>query len=745
MTQLEKDLKNIVKGDVLFDDLSRHIYSFGASIYKIKPKGVVIPKDKHDVVALVKYAFRNNIPLTARGACTSLAGQAVGNGIIIDFTKYMNNILAYDGGLTVTVQPGIVYGGLNRFLAEHGRFFPPDPSSGDYCTIGGMIAGNSGGSHSVKYGVTADWIMELEVVLSNGDLVKLTPRTEIKDISLPILELLSSNEENVKKYAPKVARNVSGYNVFNILEDKSVDLLKLMTGSEGTLAVITEAKLKLASLPGFRASLMLFLKEISSIKEVISELRGFSPSAIEFMDETFIKLALEVDPKLRAFSEKKSKGVLLVELEENDESDLDRKINLIEDSIAAKEEFISGVDIAKSAQEQDRIWALRRAAVPIMNRIKGRKRPIPFIEDAVVPPEYLDEFIIGAYAIFEKYRTEACIYGHAGDGNMHIRPFLDMRDKEDLAKIDKIADDFYRMVISLGGSTTAEHGDGILRVPYLKKQFGPLYDVFVRVKEIFDPKGIFNPGKKIGKEEKISHDLVCDAGMKYVRTNTIFDSNKTREELDKCHACGLCRKTCPVNIGFPGEVASPRAKASIMKAIVTGELDKKLLCDPAIKKIMDLCVNCKSCRIDCPTGADVAQICALAKEIYIKEWGVSFSDGLLGNARFLGSASAWAADFEELFMSSAFDRWLMQLFLGVDKRRHLPKPSVPFFEGRKLTRKGHRRKVAYFYGCYVNFFNAEAEGITSDRIVQDLLKHVDPKSTDSLQSKAVADLTGAKA
>ena len=299
MTLLEKELKKIIKGDVLFDDVTRHIYSFGASIYKIKPKGVVIPRDKEDVAELVKYAFRNKIPLTARGACTSLAGQAVGNGIIIDFTKYMNKALAYKGGDTVTVQPGVVYGELNKLLAKYGKFFPPDPSSGNYCTIGGMIADNSGGPRSVKYGTAADWTLELEAVLANGSRVILSPRAKIKDISAPLIELLKNNEELVKKSAPKVMRSASGYSIYDILNGDSVDLVRLMVGSEGTLAVITEAKLKLASLPELRASLLLSLKDISSIADIVTELRGFSPSAIEFMDETFIKLAVETEPKLK--------------------------------------------------------------------------------------------------------------------------------------------------------------------------------------------------------------------------------------------------------------------------------------------------------------------------------------------------------------------------------------------------------------------------------------------------------------
>jgi anaerobic glycerol-3-phosphate dehydrogenase C subunit len=294
---------------------------------------------------------------------------------------------------------------------------------------------------------------------------------------------------------------------------------------------------------------------------------------------------------------------------------------------------------------------------------------------------------------------------------MHIRPMMDMKDKADLLKMDNIADDFYRMVIALGGSISAEHGDGILRVPYLKKQFGPLYNMFCGIKEIFDPKGILNPGKKIGKDEKVTHDLVYDADIKYAVTGSAFDSESVREEVERCHACGLCRNVCPVNIALPQESASPRAKAAVIKGVMTGELNRKLFRDPAIKDLLGLCINCKSCRVECPTGADISQICSMAREILVKEWGVGFSQALLERMRLLGSASARAPGIAKIMLSSSLGKFLAGLILGVDSRRTLPVPS-----GQALTVKAAapardpRRKALYFSGCYVDFFNSEGEG-----------------------------------
>ena len=733
MTLLEKDLKKIIKGDLLFDEITRQIYSFGASIYKIKPKGVVIPKDKEDVAALVKYAAENNIPLTPRGACTSLAGQAVGSGIIVDFTKYMNRVIDYDGGGHVKVGPGLVYGELNRFLSKFGKFFPPDPSSGDYCTIGGMIAGNSGGPHSVKYGNTANWCEELEVVLSTGELVRLKPGSILKSISEPLLRLFKENKENIEKHAPKVRRNASGYNIYDAMKDDSLDLVKLIVGSEGTLAIVTEAKLKLADLPKSRAVLLLFLNDINTLTDVISELQKFKPAAVEFMDETFIKLARDAEPKLKNILPAGSKGAFLVEFEEEDRASSDEKIASLKQRFMEEASLISGLDIAQSIEEQERLWDVRRAAVPIMNRIKGKKRPIPFIEDAIVPPEELDEFLVGTYAIFDKYSVDACVYGHAGDGNMHIRPLIDMRDKADLIKMNEMADDFYRMVISLGGSISAEHGDGILRAPYLRKQFGPLYAMFTRIKDIFDPKGVLNPGKKIGKEESITHDLVYDSQTAYVETKTLFDSAQVRAEAEKCHACGLCRTVCPVNINLPEELASPRAKAAILKALMSGQLDKNLLLGPLIKQALDLCVNCKSCRVKCPTGADVSLLCSLAKENYVKQAGIPLSQAFLENMYLLGSVSGRSPGLYGALLRSPAGKFLTELLIGIDKRRMLPKPGVPFSSppatktaGRQrgdgrvrgVDRKNTGRKAAYFYGCYVNFFSAENEGSSVMKVLR---------------------------
>lgn len=718
MRSWERDLKKIIKGEVFFDEVTRHIYSFGASIYKIKPKGVVIPRDKEDVVSLVRYAASENIPLTARGAGTSLAGQAVGSGIIVDFTGHMNRLDDYKGEDLISLEPGIVYGGLNKFLNGFGKFFPPDPSSGEYCTIGGMVANNSGGPHSVKYGSVADWCEELEVVLSTGELVTVKQDSKIDSISEPLIELFSRNEENIKRYIPKVKRSASGYNIASVLKGDSLNLVKLLVGSEGTLAIITKARLRLASLPRLRKVLLLLVDDKKKIRDAIYELRQLNAAAVEFMDEVFIRLAREAEPRISRFLPAGLKGCFLVEFEEEIEQAASQKVKFIKEELVGTGKCFSGVNIASGTEDSDRLWAVRRAAVPIMNRIKGKKRPIAFIEDAIVPPEKIDEFISEVYAIFEKYSLEACVYGHAGDGNMHIRPLIDMKDKADLVNMEKSAADFYDLVISLGGSPSAEHGDGILRSPYLKKQFGPLHQVFARIKHLFDPKGILNPGAKLGKEDSITHDLVCDSQTMYVKTETVFDAEPIREKVERCHSCGLCRSVCPVNIIMPEEYYSPRAKAALLKVFITGQLKKNQFLSSLAKKILDACLNCRLCRIECPTGSDIPLLCLLAKENYVKENGGYLFQPFIENMDMVGGLLNKFYRFSAVFLDSEIGKYLLQFGVGIDKRRKLPHPSISSFEKMALKRKTGVGKVAYFHGCYVNYFNADKEGNALIHIMQ---------------------------
>ncbi|MDI6735066.1 MAG: anaerobic glycerol-3-phosphate dehydrogenase subunit C [bacterium] len=713
-----KGLKRIIKGEVLFDELTRALYSTGASIYKIKPAAVVIPRDKEDVVKLIEYAQKEGLSVIPRGACSSLTGAAIGSGIVIDFTKYMNQIMQVNGDF-VDVQPGIVYAGLNKKLAAMNRFFAPDPSSGNFCTIGGMIGCNAGGAHSVKYKATNEYVESLEVVLASGELVNIErssspPPTAFK-IADKIFNLISKNELLIEERRPKVKRNACGYDL-NIIKDGKLNLPRLLVGSEGTLGIITEARLRLNKPLKHKVVALLNIGSLEKVGEAVERLLEFEPSAIELMDEFFINLVKEFEPGLKTILPELSQALLLVELEGEDKDEVRQRAENLKS-------VTEHIQVAYDLVEQERLWKIRKSAVPIINRVIGLKRPIPFIEDTIVPIHKSGEYINQLHQIFADNQVEACIYGHAGDGNLHIRPRLDLKDNKDIHKMKKIADEVYSLVISLKGSMTAEHGDGFLRTPYLSKQYGPLTSLFKEVKNIFDPQNILNPNKIIDIEESFVHDLIYGWDFNYARTSTKqasskFDKDNLREEIEKCHSCGQCRNICPVVMETLAEENSPRAKATLLRAIITGDLEGSHFFTKRFKKIFDLCLNCRLCLVQCPTQVDIPQLIIEAKNHYISKMGQIVPEQIIQNPQLLLSISSLMPHFTNLFNRSKFGKAVLEATLGLSTKRDLPQISPKPLTTYKSLSAPKEIKIAYFHGCFANFYSVEDEGLMVIKILE---------------------------
>ncbi|MFH1562180.1 MAG: anaerobic glycerol-3-phosphate dehydrogenase subunit C [Nitrospirota bacterium] len=716
------ELKRIIKGEVLFDELTRTIYSTGASIYKIKPVAVVIPKDKEDVVQLIEYAKAEGIPVIPRGACSSLTGAAIGSGIVIDFTKYMNQIIQVNEDF-VDVQPGLVYAKLNKRLAAVNRFFAPDPSSGDFCTIGGMIGCNAGGAHSVKYKATNEYVESLEVVLASGELVNIEkcspqrgkpPQTIIAN---KIFDLLSKNELLIEEWTPKVKRNACGYNL-NIIKDGMLNLPELLVGSEGTLGIITEARLRINKPLKHKIVALLNIGSLEKVGEAVEQLLEFKPCAIELMDEFFINLVKEFEPGLNSILPELSQALLLVELEGEDEEEVKHRAENFKS-------ITEHIQIAYDLAAQERLWRIRKSAVPIINRVRGIKRPIPFIEDTIVPIHKLGEYINQLHQIFADNQVEACIYGHAGDGNLHIRPRLNLKDNKDLHKMKVIADEVYSLVISLKGSMTAEHGDGFLRTPYLPKQYGSLSSLFKEVKEIFDPQNILNPGKIIDIEESFVHNLIYGWDFSYAKTASNFDKDNLREEIEKCHSCGQCRNICPVVMGTLEESNSPRAKATILRAIIANDLGINHLLTKKFKGLFDLCLNCRSCLVQCPTQVDIPQLVIEAKNHYISKMGQIGLEQIIQNPKFIGQISFLFPAFTKLLTQSNPGKAILEITLRISAKRNLPQISSKPLSAynQNLMNKNSQSpiqnpKIAYFHGCFANFYSVDDEGLMVIKILE---------------------------
>ncbi len=673
---LERDLKKIVRGDVLCDDLSRTLYSTAACIFQIMPRGVVAPRDREDVVAVVKYAREQGIPVTARGGGSGLAGQTLGEGIILDFSRHMNRILETNQAQNwVRVQPGVVLGDLNRHLRQFGLWFPPDPSSADVCTLGGMIATNAAGAHTVKYGPTREYVLGLECVMDDGSLAG---GERWREVEREVGGLLARNRAAIERGRPNVLKNSSGYHVF----DPEFRMERLLVGSEGTLALVTEAKLKVVRKPAERALLRILFDDLETMGEAVVALRAFGPSALEVIDKTTIDLVRGSNPEFDQALPAAVRAILLSEF------DGERKEAVEEAVERARTVLGKAIEVrVATGSEYDALWKVRKAASPILDRMQGALRSMRFIEDASVHPDNLVAYIRGLKGIFAKYGVDGVIFGHAGSGHVHVNLLLDPHDPRHHAMLVPIANDVTDLVVSLRGTLSGEHGDGILRAAWAGKVFGDLVPVFEELKRAFDPRGILNPGKKIRPPgfEFTRHLRAAKRPEPGYDPASAFA--KWAPEIERCNGCGHCRTYCPVYRELREEEATPRAKASMLSGILEG----KLRPEPAeMRRVADLCINCKLCLVQCPSRVDIPGMCLEAKALDVATRGLPKRDEMFVKVRENSArAAAWVP----------FSNWAMPvlgLLRGV-------KRSPPFVKADVRPRRKSDKKVVYFAGCFADF------------------------------------------
>jgi len=726
--QISDELSRLIKGDSFADIFTRVIYSTDASIYQIIPQCVVMPKNADDICAAVKYANENNIPIVARGAGSGLAGEALSSGIVLDTTKYMNKIIGTnDDGKTVCCEAGVVLDDLNKYLAKYGRKIGPDPSSGNRAVIGGVVANNSTGAHSLKYGYTAEYIEKIKAVLADGRLIEFENDVDSrfrgndkegeKKIARDCFELLNANAAVIEKTQPKTKRNRSGYNIAGVIHSGRIDMAKLLAASEGTLAIFTEITLRTVEIPKVSGVVQLEFDTLEKMATAVPLIVDCGASACELMDDKFIKIAREAFEQYHDILNPVSAASLLVEHTGETEQEVREKI---EKTAAAVGGLCFDKEIVFEPVLQKRLFKCRKDAVPLLSRQKGPKQPVPFIEDVSVDNAKLAEYVRGLKKIEKKYKVDMTYYGHAGDGELHVRPYLDLSNAEDVKKMTEMANEVFELAWSLGGSISGEHADGLVRAAFIKKQYGEeYYGVLKGIKKIFDAKNILNPGKIINENPEImTQDLrgrnkIIDERVKPVLN---FGPDEFKFDVIQCSGCGVCRsnesalRMCPVFRATGEEKYSSRARANLLAAWAKGLLTEQDFESETFREILATCLNCRACEVDCPSGVNVSKMMMEVRARMPK----SREAKILSSNRYMSIFASAFAPISNFFMSLAPARWAIQIATGIDKRRTMPK-----FGFSSFLRKANKYlaaqpqlenpidKVAYFTDTFANYNDHE--------------------------------------
>jgi FAD/FMN-containing dehydrogenase/Fe-S oxidoreductase len=736
--ELARALAAELIGDVRFDNVSRALYSTDASIYQIEPIGVALPRSRDELRRIVQVCARLGCPITMRGGGTSQAGQAVGPGLIVDTSKYLNAVLEVNvAERWARVEPGVVLDELNAQLRQHGLRFAPDISTASRATVGGMMANNSSGARSIVYGKTIDHVIEQEVVLSDGSVVVFGPVSEnqLSDKRAGdglearcyrvVGDLAARHKDEIDRRFPKVLRRVGGYNLDEFTPGRTFNLAKLMVGSEGTLGVVLSAKLNLVPLPKAKAVLAIQFDHLLDSLAATPLILRHSPSAVEVMDKSILdhtKKSAALEALRRSFIEGDPAALLCVEFYGERAEDLPPRLEALERALREKRlgyRFYHAVDPVQQA----RIWSLREAGLGLSMAMRDDAKSISFVEDTAVAPERLRDYIERFLAIVARHGTTAGVYAHASVGCLHVRPVVNMKTEAGVRQFEAIAHDISDLVLEFGGALSGEHGDGLVRGPFMAKMFGAtIYDAFRTIKTTFDPKGIFNPGK-IVDAPPITANLRF--GPRYTARNppTYFDyaEGGVAGAIEMCSGLGACRKTlegtmCPSYMATREEQHSTRGRANVLRLTIAGRLGESGLGDAGVYDTLDLCLECRACKAECPVGVDVARFKSEFLADYWQRHGVSREARVLGNAR---TVAAWGSRLAPLSNWVARNRAVRSLnehLLGLDRRRQLPA-----FRRTTLSRLARTPRsdadALLFNDTFTNHYNPEI-GLAAIRVLE---------------------------
>lgn len=747
--RIQDDLRGALAGDVLCDDVTSTLYASDASIYQLQPLGVIRPRHAQDVAACVRYATENHLTLHPRGAGSGVAGESLGRGLIIDFSRYMRRWQWVEPQRTARVQPGLVLASLNRELRQERRMFGPDPATRSVTTMGSVIAVDASGSHFLRYGSARDVVRSLQVVTSAGEIVECN-RHEPGEPGTPgllaagVKQVLSRHDGALRQLKQSGRKLRGGYRIEDCYDGTHVDLTKLLSGSEGSLALITEATVETTAVPGHRGVAMLFFHRLEAAAQgaILAVRQGVV--ACDLMDRRLLEIARETEPRYEPLLPREAEAMLLVELQGDSMHDLRDRLQLLVNELRDQQRLAFSATTTVQPSQRDLYWRLCRRVIPRVFRLKGNQRAVPFVEDLMVPLERLPEALTEIQAALQAESTTALVFAHAGHGQLHIRPFLDLANPEDRRRVHAISERISEVVWKHGGSISGEHASGLSRSWLLPRQYGDAWPAMPEIKRLFDPTNRLNPGKITGLGIQTSEkqfrrveatielrepDMAKVEVAAEVQPTSDVDADpkpslRVLQSWDleggidravrQCNGCGRCRTTapeqrqCPVFRALPTEEASPRAKANLLRGVLTGDLDLQTLTSARAKEVTDLCFNCQQCRIECPASVDIPKLVTELKAQHVATNGLPLSDLLLARLDALAPLMARLPWFTNQLLSNRLSRWLMDRLFGLSAARRIPpvasRTFLRYAQRRKLTAasRGGGRKVVVFADYFIN-------------------------------------------
>ena len=652
--KIGKEISSKVDGKTLFDEFSRGRYSTDASVYQIKPLGVVLPKDTNDVLSLMEYSQKNSVPLLARGGGSSQCGQTVGESVVLDYSKHQNKILELNvEEKYVWVQPGVVLDHLNAYLKPHGLWFPVDVSTSSRATIGGMSANNSCGSRSLYYGNMVHNVLAIEAILDDGSIFNFDQinknylatknnQDRLYKIIDKFIDVRQQVGGEIDANWPTTQRRVGGYNI-DLIDPEGFNSSNLLVGSEGTLSLFNKIKLKLSEIPKNKILGVCYFDNFHQAMELSKEIVKLKPTCVELMDQNLLNLAKEI-PMYAGGIKKYIKGnpeaVLMVEFIDTEKSVYEKKIKDLEYLVLnqnKKNEFSYYSDLS----EQKEVFEIRKAGLNILMSMKGDRKPVAFIEDCAVSLEHLADYTARLKEIFKKYGTSGMFYAHASVGTLHVRPVLNMKSDKDIQNMRSISEEAFEMVKDYKGSHSGEHGDGIVRSEFHEMMFGKkITNAFEEIKDTFDSKNLLNPGKIVRPFKSNDRSLMrYKSGYQTENIDTHYDwSNwgQFSDAVEMCNNNGACRKLdsgvmCPSYRVTKEEKDLVRGRANTLRLALSNQLPEGSFASKEMYETMELCVSCKACQRECPMSVDMAKMKSEFLSHYYKKFSMRIKDRIISD------------------------------------------------------------------------------------------------------------------